>query len=246
MNFRNWRFLMIVFLIAMSFVSYSIHYFIFRDLHHIFLYLIGDIAFLFAQVLIVTLILQRFLDIREKTALLKKLNMVIGVFFSEAGTELLSILAKMSPDTQTVDLTALTEGNWNKKTFQVMHEQFSRTGFSCSYDRRELLLIRAFLTEKKDFLIRLLENPNLLEHESFTELLWAVFHLAEELGARKDVMLLPDSDVHHLCNDIRRVYAALVKQWLLYMEHLRQDYPFLFSFALRTNPFKTMPIEVKD
>ena len=30
-------------LLLLSFFFYAIHYFIFRDLHHIFLYLIGDI-----------------------------------------------------------------------------------------------------------------------------------------------------------------------------------------------------------
>ena len=98
--------------------------------------------------------------------------------------------------------------------------------------------------KKKDFLLRLLENPILLEHESFTELLWAVFHLAEELAARKDVMSLPNTDVEHLCNDTGRVYNALVLQWLYYMEHLREAYPFLFSYARRTNPFYPTSIEI--
>jgi len=31
-------------------------------------------------------------------------------------------------------------------------------------------------------LLGLLGNPNLLEHDSFTDLLWAVFHLMEELS----------------------------------------------------------------
>lgn len=55
----------------------------FRDPHHIFLYLIGDIAFVFIEVLLVTLIIHQLLSRREKQAMLKKLNMVIGAFFSE-------------------------------------------------------------------------------------------------------------------------------------------------------------------
>jgi hypothetical protein len=37
----------------------------------------------------VTFIVDRFLRIRERMALLKKLNMVIGAFFSEVGAKLL-------------------------------------------------------------------------------------------------------------------------------------------------------------
>lgn len=83
----------------------------------------------------------------------------------------------------------------------------------------------------------LLGNPNLLEHEAFTELLWAVFHLAEELGNRRDVSSLPQSDYDHLIGDIKRVYVLLGAEWLSYMRHLQENYPYLFSLAVRTNPF---------
>jgi hypothetical protein len=86
-------------------------------------------------------------------------------------------------------------------------------------------------------LVRLLENPTLLEHESFTNLLWAVFHLAEELAARGSFTQLPQTDYQHLAGDIKRIYVLLVHQWLNYMEHLKDNFPYLFSLAMRTNPF---------
>jgi hypothetical protein len=48
------------------------------------------------------------------------------------------------------------------------------------------------------FLLGLMANPNLLEHESFTDLLWAVFHLTDELTHREDVSALADADLEHL------------------------------------------------
>ncbi|HUO77263.1 MAG TPA: hypothetical protein VMU21_06765, partial [Thermodesulfovibrionales bacterium] len=74
-------------------------------------------------------------------------------------------------------------------------------------------------------------------HESFTELLLAVFHLVEELVVREDVTSLPDADRHHIAGDIKRAYILLVQQWLEYMGHLRDHYPYLFSLAIRINPF---------
>jgi len=76
-----------------------------------------------------------------------------------------------------------------------------------------------------------------LEHESFTELLRAVFHLREELLSRRDLIQLPDSDYAHLALDIRRAYTFLVHQWLDYMKYLKKNYPYLFSLSMRTNPF---------
>ena len=97
--------------------------------------------------------------------------------------------------------------------------------------------LNSFLTLKRNNLLRLLENPNLLEHESFSHLLRAVFHLTEELSIRVDLNKLPKSDYAHLRVDIKRVYVLLIIQWLDYMEHLHNYYPYLFSLAIRTNPF---------
>ena len=85
----------------------------------------------------------------------------------------------------------------------------------------------------------MLENPTLLEHESFTELLRAVFHLLEELVSRDTLSDLPDTDIDHLSGDIGRVYGLLVGEWLDYMQHLKNNYPYLFSLSMRTNPFDT-------
>ncbi len=83
----------------------------------------------------------------------------------------------------------------------------------------------------------LLENQNLLEHDNFTDLMWALFHLTEELAVRKDVTTLSENDMLHIEIDFKRVYSLLISEWLDYMKHLKKEYPFLFSFALRTNPF---------
>lgn len=86
-------------------------------------------------------------------------------------------------------------------------------------------------------MLRLLENPNLLEHEKFTELLRAVFHFTEELEERVDLNELPETDKMHLSGDIKRAYVHLVNQWIDYMKYLKDNYPYLFSLAIRINPF---------
>jgi hypothetical protein len=48
---------------------------------------------------------------------------------------------------------------------------------------------------------------------------------------------LPESDRNHLAGDMNRAYKKLVEQWLVYMSHLKNQYPYLFSLAVRKNPF---------
>jgi hypothetical protein len=237
MNRLNWPILLGLSLLALSAMFYLIHYAIFRDTHHIFLYLIGDIAFVFIEVLLVTLIIHKLLSEREKRAMLKKLNMVIGAFFSEVGTNLLRLFASfdLQSDKKREDLLEISD--WSEKRFldESKRLKHSDSGIECQKGNLEDL--KNFLTAKRDFLLGLLENPNLLEHESFTELLWAVFHLTEELAFRVDLKQLPDTDCQHLLGDIKRIYALLISEWLAYMKHLRDNYPYLFSLAARMNPF---------
>jgi hypothetical protein len=72
-------------------------------------------------------------------------------------------------------------------------------------------------------------------------MLWAIFHLLEELDARTSFENMPKSDIAHLNNDIKRVFGYLSREWVIYMKHLKQDYPYLFSLAVRMNPMLDEP-----
>ncbi len=233
----NWQTLLGLYLVALSATFYLIHYGIFRDSHHIFIFLVEDIAFVFIEVLLVTLIIHRLLNTREKRAMLEKLNMVIGVFFSEVGTELLGRFRDFDPESEKRQKDLIITSDWSEQDFSDAIKRFEGYELEIEYSGEELSELRDFLIDKRNFLLSLLENPNLLEHESFTDLLWAVFHMTEELSHRQDVMKLSDTDYQHLIGDAKRVYALMVLEWVEYMRHLKDSYPYLFSLAMRTNPF---------
>jgi len=237
MKGMRWQIILGLSLVVLSVIFYFIHYAIFRDLHHIFIYMIGDIAFVFIEVLLVTLIIHQLLSVREKRARLEKLNMVIGVFFSEIGAGLVTYFSDFDPKLEKIKQELIVRPNWSEKEFSVVSKRLKSYDYGVEIQKVELEYLRDFLIGKRDFLLRLLENPNLLEHESFTELLRAVFHLTEELQGREDISQLPDSDYEHLAGDIKRAYVLLVQHWLDYMKHLKDNYPYLFSLAMRTNPF---------
>ena len=233
----NWQIVFGLSLIFLSAVLYFAHYAIFRDAHHIFIYLIGDIAFVPIEVLLVTLIIHRLLSVREKRNRLKKLNMVIGAFFSEVGTRLLRTFSDFDPNAGTMKSNLVMVSNWSDKDFSLMSKRLQGYDYTIDSKKGDLEELKKFLTGKREFLLGLLENPNLMEHESFTDLLWAVFHLIEELDFRENVNRLSRGDYGHLSNDIKRAYRLLVYEWLVYMKHLKDNYPYLFSLAIRTNPF---------
>jgi len=94
----NWQLKLGTTLVILSAIVYFLHFLIFRDVHHIMIYLIGDIAFVFLEVLMVTVVIHELLNRREKRQRLEKMNMVIGAFFSEVGTELLRKISDWDDD----------------------------------------------------------------------------------------------------------------------------------------------------
>jgi hypothetical protein len=229
-----------VVLLVLSGGLYLIHYAIFRDAHHIYIYLLGDFAFLPLQVLLVGLIIDRILDWREKQVMLSKMNMVVGVFFSEMGTRLLGELLPGFDRPQIVARLGV-KPDWDTGDFR--QATAFADGLKPQADCRAINLeaLKDFLSHERDLVLRLLENPNLLEHERFTDMLWAVSHLAEELEARPQLQSLPKSDEAHIGADIGRAFGALAAQWLEYVQHLRSNYPYLYSLVLRTHPLQDHP-----
>lgn len=231
------RFYFAVLLIGISIAVYTIHYLIFRNAHDLFFYLVFDIAFVFVQVLMVSLIMERVISMHEKQAILNKMNMVIGAFFSEVGSGLIKLLAGFETGNRVSGSALLVDAGWDNKKFESCIKNLDTCKFELDSRNNNLPALKEFLIERKEFLLGLLGNQNLLEHESFTELLWSVFHLAEELGFRTDVTRLSEKDLAHLSGDMNRAISALMREWIAYIWHLKNAYPYLFSLAVRTNPF---------
>jgi hypothetical protein len=233
----DWKIWLGVVLVVISIATYAIHYAIFRDSHHIFIYMVGDIAFVPIEVLLVVLIVHRLLDSRETRARLEKLNMVIGAFFGEIGTKLLTYISDLDPNLDSMRKELIIGNDWDDKEFDRVSKMIIKYDYGVKLSAQNLQDMKQMLIERMEFLVRMFENPILLEHENFTDLLRAVFHLADELANRDDVTSLPDTDMAHLTGDTNRAYGILAQMWLEYMEHIKDNYPYLFSLAMRVNPF---------
>jgi hypothetical protein len=224
-------------LISISGILYLLEIYIFQKKSDTLFYLLQDLAFVPIQVLVVSIIVEELLRRREKQVKLSKMNMAIGTFFSEAGTGLLRLFSAFDLSVSQIRSRLLIKGEWTDKEFDNVRKFLAAHVCSIDSGIRDLEELKAFLLDKRGFLLSLLENPNLLEHESFTDLLFAVFHLTEELAVRKTVTSLTPPDYHHVANDLKRAYVLLLAEWIAYVRHLKAYYPYIFSLVIRTNPF---------
>jgi hypothetical protein len=235
-------------LVAFAAVLYGSLYALFPGrLRDIEFYTLLDIAFVPLSVLLVSLVIDRLLAAREREALLHKMNMVVGAFFSEVGRELIDRLLEFDSDIAHDREHMLFTTAWMTEDFERHRRAVHGDHHPMSIGLGDVEGLRVLLEQKRSFLLGLLQNGNLLEHESFTDALWAVTHLGEELAARGDLMALSTPDRAHIELDLGRAYGRLLGEYLLYIKHLKADYPYLFAFAVRTNPFdETVRVEVAE
>jgi hypothetical protein len=233
---ENWKIIAGIAMVLLSLFCYGLHYLIFRDAHHIFIYLLGDIAFVFFEVLLVSLIIHQLLNEWEKKSHLKKLNMLIEIFFSEFGKHFLVYISNYDKNLPSIHDFIIDKNGSCELSFKPAFKAIKNYKADIDIDSINLPKLSKFLTDRRGFLVNLLQNPNLLEHEGFTETLMSIFHIAEELAAR-DLNSISKDDKEHTKRDIERAYNNLIYQWLSYMEYTRKNYPYFFLYAMQTNPF---------
>lgn len=200
-------------------------------------YLLQDLAFLPISVLLVTLILGQFLSAKEKRERMEKIHIVVSEFFSEAGVAIIVEMNKMVKEPGAMTGFLGIQPAWKEQEFHAALTTLAGTKIETAAHRELLPGLHSLLAEKKKTVLAMFENPNLLEHDKITDMLWAVYHVADELQNREDFAALPDSDISHLSGDVQRAYRLLIAEWLEYMRHLSVRYPYLFSLAVRKNPF---------
>jgi hypothetical protein len=222
---------------ACSLAVFALQYRLFHDGKTAGFYLLQDLGFLPLQVMLVSLVLNALISRRERGERLHKMNMAIGVFFQEAGTSLLSqLLAFDQAGGECLRDLKVGQG-WGPAEFKAALKAVENHEPRVRFHERRARSLKKFLNQKREVLLGPLENANLLEHEAFTDLLWAVNHLADEFFFRESLSRLPGADQRHLEGDMRRALKPLLAQWLVYARHLSEDYPYMYSLVIRTNPF---------
>ena len=171
--------------------------------------------------------------------------MLIGVFYTEVGTKLLLNIVEGDNDREFLSGASITNDTWKKKSFEKLHNRILKHDYTVDINKVSLEDIRKNLDANKDLLISLIANENLIEHETFTEMLMSIMHLREELNTRLS-MDMQEYELEHIEKDIMLAYKYLTIEWAEYMKYLSEEYPVLYCKALINNPFDTRSKSEKD
>jgi len=234
-NLKN-NLILFTILTGASLTIYLLQFVLFKDLSNTIFYFFQDMAFVPIQALIATLLVNKFISMTELQRKKKKINVVISTFFVETGVEIMTAMSGFDQNhRQACEIVKVKELINNKGS--AIKKAVTGFEFDFYADPEKLDELAAIMDQNRSFLLKLLENQNLFEHETFTDMLWAVFHLADELKTRGDLRKITKEEVKHISDDMLRAYRALTLEWIGYINYLKVEYPFLFTIAIRKNPF---------
>ncbi|PAB58996.1 hypothetical protein [Anaeromicrobium sediminis] len=230
-------------LLGLSLILYTLHYLAFRDMHHILVFSFEHVAFIPIEVLLVTLIIEGAIERKEKMKIMEKLNTLIGLFFSELGLKVLKDFISADPNIDKIRERLIIYKDSEDEIFKELKTLADDYEYDVDVEKINFLELKEFLNSHRNFLMGMMQNPYLLEHDTFTDLLKAVFHLQEELNFRSSMNEIKEKDKEHLKGDVIRIYKLITYEWVVYMEYLKTEYPFMYATALMNNPFDKRSVD---
>ena len=241
-NHKRWKIKFSIIMVIAIIIFYGSNILVLKDQEHVISYIWTHLGFIPVDILIVAFVLDEIISKKEKEAMMEKLDMIMSTFFSEVGNDLISQLSsvnKHKADTSYLEsIKSWDDKDYENKLKEIKNINIPFRADVTSEDREEYLTnIRNLLINKREFIVGLLNNPNLLEKEEFSKLLTAILHLDEELEHRPDLSKVTDVDFNHLNGDMERIYNILIHEWIYYLRYLNKHYPYMIALIIRTNPF---------
>jgi len=224
-------------LITCAVVIYSIKNIFYGDHHSSFKFIFNALGILPVNLLLMTFIFNKLLTVHNRDEKRKKRDMLMGVFFSECGCKILRMMAKLDTNKEQLYNCSSKPDLWEGKHYENIRKTFQNYRSSFRASASDLSTIHTFLNDYHRYILTLINHPALVDHGGFADLIWSLFHLEDELNRRPDFSSLPLTDMEHLQGDLSRVYENILIQWMDHIVYLKNNYPYLFSLAMRTSPF---------
>lgn len=186
-------------LFALSAVIYGLQVLVFKDPGTTAFYIFQDMAFMPITIAVATLFVGYLIDQNSRAEKIEKSRILTCSFYSIVGLDLLEVLYGLYDE-------ASDKIAWDLEKYEYMQQ-----------------LLDQYLNE----ILTIASNPNLLEHDGFTDLLWAVMHLREEMEyfeAKKATA----RDESHIQSDAKRVFDLLEKNRHEYEAYIQKEYPYFY------------------
>lgn len=217
-----------IILVAVSVTVYLLQVLIFRDPRTTEFYIFQDFAFLPISIAVATLAVNALMAEREKRDKIAHTSMLRSQFFTGIGVPMLGVLAGCC--SAQGRLPVLPE-NGSQKDRDKTKADLMALPLSVHLDKAAYDRVRELLEGSRTELLILGSNPDLMEAECFTQLLWGCFHLLDEYRLRGDWAALKAEDISHFEEDFAQVLKLILVNNIDNAAYLRANFPNFYGAA---------------
>ena len=204
----------VVLLICTSAVLYVLHYLIFRDLHHIGIFFLHDLAGMPLEVILVTLFFDKIIEKAHEEENQSKLSIIETLFFNESGGNMLRYLSTFDPNFSLLSDILAVRMDWKSIDYQSAKIHLEDYSFRLDVEKVDFFGLHYHLDERHAYYRNILENPALTQSSEFTEMVMKIYLMWEELDCRTDLYNLDLHEKHYLGELLTEIYQELVEYWL--------------------------------
>lgn len=201
-------------LICTSAVLYVLHYLIFRDLHHIGIFFLHDLAGMPLEVILVTLFFDRIIDKAHEEENQSKLSIIETLFFNESGGNMLRYLSSFDHNFYQLSDILDVRMDWKAIDYQAARLHLKDYSFQLDVEKVDFFGLHYHLDERHAYYRNILENPALTQSSEFTEMVMKIYLMWEELDCRTDLYNLDLHEKEYLGELLTEIYEELVLYWL--------------------------------
>ncbi len=219
-------------LFAVSACVYAAQIFLFHQPETTAFYIFQDLAFMPVTIAIATLVVGELINEREHQNRLEKSKMLTSTFYTELGNALVrTLLPAVSQQEHIRELIAFH--SMASLDPEALQDKIRQMPLDIHLNKELFDEVNLMMLSARTSLMVLSSNPLLFEHESFTDLLWSIFHLMDEYQLRGDFDRLSVGDIEHLNQDYEKMYRQLLGGYVANALYLHATYPNLFAAATK-------------
>ena len=201
-------------LLCTSVVLYVLHYLVFRDLHHIGIFFLHELAGMPLEVILVSLFFDKLIEKTHEEENKSKLSIIETLFFNESGGNMLRYLSSFDPNFQQLSDVLAVRMDWKSVDYQAARLHLKDYPFHLDVEKVDFFGLHYHLDERHAYYRNILENPALTQSNEFTELVMKIYLMWEELDCRTDLYNLDLHEKHYLGELLTEIYEELVVYWL--------------------------------
>ncbi|MGL4991966.1 MAG: hypothetical protein ACRC57_12535 [Sarcina sp.] len=233
-------------IVAITICFYAIYYLVLHNKDDIITSIMDNLISVPFNVLVTGILFDYILNRKTRKIEEEKIDMVIGIFYTEVGNDLLKMMVKADECIEMVRDDLLVTYDWNEENYENAIKTLDEMDYCVDIDKIDVNEMKLFLDKSTPLIIDLLSGNVLKNKIDFTEIVVSVFHLRCECNERMSGSELEQYEKEHLIDDIEVAYKLLAKKWYQYMYILQNEHPQLFVKALINSPFDNRNYKIRD